>query len=119
MGCSVAVLGLLFLSVGQCPYKAHGSHAVTRQPCKGVSLLRLGFMACRERGWLEIRLHKTGRHAAQPTKAAPEQAADRGGSPHDSASDLTLAGRAARRLKSTMFPSAAQAPRRCGQRSRH
>ena len=112
----MAVLGLLFSSVGQCLYKAHATVLSQGNPGTALACSGLLSFACRERGWLDIRLHKTGRHAAQPTKVAPEQAADRGGSPHDSASDLTLAGRTARRLKSTMFPSAAQAPRRCGQR---
>lgn len=65
---------------------------------------------CRERGWLDVRLHKTGRHAPppEPAKAAQELA------PHDSASDLTLASRASKRLKAMVGPLGPKTPRRCG-----
>ena len=65
---------------------------------------------CRKHGWLDVRLHKTGRHAApaEPAKAAPELA------PHDSASDLTIAGRASKRLKAMVAPLGPKTPRRCG-----
>ncbi|KAK9845990.1 hypothetical protein WJX81_007894 [Elliptochloris bilobata] len=76
-----------------------------------LALLDCSLLAdARERGWLDVCLHKTGRHAplAEPTKAEPTQAAPEL-APHDSASDLTLASRASKRLKAML---AAKTPRR-------
>lgn len=83
-----------------------------RAPCLLRPHARSGSQSsreCRERGWLDVRLHKTGRHAPpEPAKAAPELA------PHDSASDLTLASRASKRPKAMVAPLGPKTPRRCG-----
>ena len=87
------------------------SHTQCAIPVKNACHISfLVICACRERGWLDVRLHKTGRHAPppEPAKAAPELA------PHDSASDLTLASRASKRLKALVAPLGPKTPRRCG-----